>query len=216
MVRLDGVRKPKKRGSPGRAGLLVLGCLLLGAALGTFAKFLDYRQGSLPAVLQRLDGALDLHNFLGGFAPWLFLALCIAVYSAAPWHGAANAFAFFAGMVSAYYLYSYFVAGFFPKNYAMLWVALTVASPFLAWLCWYAKGSGPLALLLSAGVVGVFLDMAFSWGWWYLDLRSWLNAGLLLLTLVVLRRRPKQMVVMVLVGVGVAVLLDGILPFRLW
>ena len=215
MAGLHEIRRPA-RCSAGRAGALLLGCLVLGACLGTFAKYLDHRQGALPALLQQMDQALDFHNFLGGFGPWLFLALCIAVYSAAPWYGAANAFAFFAGMVSAYYLYGYFAAGFFPKTYAMLWLALTGASPVLAWLCWYAKGSGPLALVLSAGIVGVFLDITFSWGLFYLSLRSWLNGLLLLLTILVLGRRGRELAGMLAGGVVLAVLLDRLLPVSLW
>ena len=215
MAGLHEIRRPA-RCSAGRAGALLLGCLVLGACLGTFAKYLDHRQGALPALLQQVDQALDFHNFLGGFGPWLFLALCIAVYSAAPWYGAANAFAFFAGMVSAYYLYGYFAAGFFPKTYAMLWLALTAVSPVLAWLCWYAKGSGPLALVLSAGIVGVFLDITFSWGLFYLSLRSWLNGLLLLLTILVLGRRGRELAGMLAGGVVFAVLLDRLLPVSLW
>lgn len=42
--------------------------VLLGIALGLFSKYLDYRQGQLPAVLMFLDETFDLHNFLGRFA----------------------------------------------------------------------------------------------------------------------------------------------------
>lgn len=119
-------------------------------------------------------------------------------------------------MVSAYYLYGYFAAGFFPKTYAMLWLALTAVSPVLAWLCWYAKGSGPLALVLSAGIVGVFLDITFSWGLFYLSLRSWLDALLLLLTILVLGQRGRELAGMLVGGAVFAVLLDLLLPVSLW
>ena len=43
---------------------------------------------------------------------------------------------FFVGMVTSYYLYSKFVAGFFSRSYAMIWVTFTVISPILAFICW--------------------------------------------------------------------------------
>ena len=52
--------------------------LFFGIALGTFSKFLDFRQATLPSVLMAMDGALDVHNFLGRFAIWVLLALCIS------------------------------------------------------------------------------------------------------------------------------------------
>ncbi len=55
--------------------------LFLGIALGTFSKFLDFRQAELPSVLMAIDGALDVHNFLGRFAIWVLIALCISIYS---------------------------------------------------------------------------------------------------------------------------------------
>ena len=68
--------------------------------------------------------------------------MCISVFSSTPKRAAVDVFAFFAGMVSAYYMYSEFIAGFFPLHYAMIWAALTAVSPFLAYICWYAKGTG--------------------------------------------------------------------------
>ncbi len=55
--------------------------LFLGIALGTFSKFLDFRCGELPSVLMAIDEALDVHNFLGRFAIWVLIALCISIYS---------------------------------------------------------------------------------------------------------------------------------------
>ena len=31
--------------------------------------------------MQALDEALDLHNFLGRFSPWVLIAVCLALYS---------------------------------------------------------------------------------------------------------------------------------------
>jgi len=91
---------------------------------------------------------LDLANFLSRLTVWLVIAVCISVFSSTPKRAAVNVFAFFAEMVSAYYMYSEFIAGFFPLHYAMIWAALTAVSPFLAYICWYAKGTGRRLLSL--------------------------------------------------------------------
>ncbi len=85
---------------------------------------------------------------------------------------AINVFLFFLGMVSSYYLYSNFVAGFFPRSYAMIWFGLTMISPLLAFLCWYAKGEGVIAMTLSAGIIAVLFSGTFTYGFVYFDLRS--------------------------------------------
>lgn len=111
--------------------------LLFGIGLGIFSKFLDSTaSNALPFIFEYLD----LRNFLSRFAIWLFLALCISIYSRSSIRASLNVFVFFMGMVSSYYLYSKFAAGFFPKSYAMIWFGFTAVSPLLAFICWYAKG----------------------------------------------------------------------------
>ena len=71
--------------------------LLLGIALGVLSKFLDNTaSNALPPILEYLD----VRNFLGRFAIWMLLGLCIAVYSPSPIRAAVNVFAFFSGMLS--------------------------------------------------------------------------------------------------------------------
>lgn len=54
---------------------------LLGIILGTFSKYLDFRQSELPSVLMAIDEISDLHNFLGRFAIWVLIAMFISIYS---------------------------------------------------------------------------------------------------------------------------------------
>lgn len=195
---------------------VVIGILFLGICLGTFSKYLDYRQAELPYVLQIIDRTLNLHNFLGSFAPWMLIAVCIAVYSRTPVAAAIHVFLFFAGMVSSYYLYCNFVAGFFPKSYAMIWAGLTILSPFLACICWYAKGKGTIALLLSAGIVSAFINTAFAYGMFYISVSSWLNVIVLLIGVLVLRKPAKEMLTMIGAGIILAVILETLIPFYIW
>ena len=119
---LNDIRNVEKPISNNRKIINTIAVLFLGIALGTFSKFLDFRQAELPSVLMAIDGALDVHNFLGRFAIWVLIALCISIYSNSAIRASINVFAFFIGMVASYYLYSNYIAGFFPRSYAVVWI----------------------------------------------------------------------------------------------
>ena len=68
--------------SDGQKILISVGILLLGIALGAFSKYLD--GGRLPFILREINDLLDINNFLGGFAPWILLGLCLSVFSRTP------------------------------------------------------------------------------------------------------------------------------------
>ncbi|MCM1025569.1 MAG: hypothetical protein NC432_04000 [Roseburia sp.] len=216
MVFLDKIRVPQKSDSIKRQALITIGILLFGIGMGLFSKYLDYRQAELPALLQVIDDTLDFHNFLGGFAPWIVIAVCISVYSHTPVGAAVNVFFFFSGFVASYYLYSNFVAGFFPKSYAFIWIAFTIASPFLAFLSWYAKGTGFIALILSSGILGVLLNTAFAYGMFYIDIRSWLNVLMLLFGIFVLHKSAKETIAALGIAVAFAIVMKAVLPFGFW
>lgn len=172
--------------------------LILGIALGTVAKMLDETPSNLlPSFLEMLD----LRNFFSRMGFWLFSGICIATYSKTPLRAALNVFLFFAGIVSSYYVYTIFVAGFFPRAYMMLWIILTLLSPLIGAVCWYAKGTHPASLCLSAVLLMIMTRQAFAFGFWYLDIRYTLELLLWFLTIAVLYRTPKQ--IMVVSGAGV-------------
>lgn len=163
--------------------------LLFGIALGVFSKFLDgVPSNEQPAFFTYLD----IGNFMGRLPVWLVIASVIAVCSSSAKRAAVNVFAFFAGMVSAYYLYSNFIAGFFPKSYAMIWVGLTLLSPFLAGLCWYAKGDGWAAVVLSAMMLGAMSHLTVYLGVGYISIASPLDMFMLLLAVLLLWRKDKK------------------------
>ena len=205
-----------RRNLIGKQILFTIGIMLLGGVLGTFSKYLDYHQAQLPYLLGVIDRRLDVHNFLGGFAPWIFIAVCISIYSSTPVRAAINVFAFFVGMIACYYLYSNYVAGFFPRSYAMIWFSFTIASPFLAFICWHAKGEGMLAVVTSAGIISVFFNLAFAYGLVYFDIRSVLQVMILVLGVIVLHKSRKKTLIMIGMAVVIAVLSEIILPFQLW
>lgn len=186
--------------------------LVLGIVLGAFSKFLDTMPvNRLPFLFE----FLDVGNFLGRFAIWLLLALSISIYSRSPIRASINVFVFFAGMVTSYYLYSNFIAGFFPKSYAMIWAAFTAVSPILAFICWYAKGKSKWAFVLSAMILAVLFNAAFVYGSSYFEMRSILEFITFIFGIVVLKRNTvKDTALMIAAAVCIAFILDLVIPFH--
>ena len=211
MIRfLNDIRNAEKPISNNRKIINTIAVLFLGIALGTFSKFLDFRQAELPSVLMAIDGALDVHNFLGRFAIWVLIALCISIYSNSAIRASVNVFALFAGMVVSYYF-----AGFFPRSYAMIWFGFTMISPFLAFVCWYAKGKSRPAFVLSVLILAVLFNMTFVYGWGYFKARSVLELIVFIIGLTVLRRDTlKSSVLMGTISIVFAFLLDMVIPFH--
>ena len=186
--------------------------LFFGIVLGTVSKFLDTTPSNeLPFIIERLD----VRNFLGRFAIWILIAVCISIYSNSSIRAAVNVFTFFLGMVTSYYLYSKFIAGFFPRSYAMIWFGLTAISPLLAFVCWYAKGKSRPAFMLSVLILAVLFNMTFVYGWGYFEARSVLELIVFIIGLTVLRRDTlKSSVLMGTISIVLAVLLDMVIPFH--
>ena len=186
--------------------------LLSGVLLGVFSKFLDCTiSNTLPSIMEYLD----VRNFLGRFAIWMLLGLCIAVYSPSPIRAAVNVFVFFSGMVASYYAYSKWIAGFFPQSYALIWAGFTAISPLLAWICWYAKGNGKLSLGISSSLIAVLFNASFVYGWLYFNMRSAPELITFLCGIAVLRRpSAKETILMTAMGLAAALLLHLVVPFQ--
>ena len=212
---LNDIRSAENPISGNRKIINTKAVLFLGIALGTFSKFLDFRQTELPSVLMAIDGALDVHNFLGRFAIWVLIALCISIYSNSATRASVNVFAFFAGMVASYYLYSNYVAGFFPRSYAMIWFGFTMISPFLAFVCWYAKGKSRPAFMLSVLILAVLFNMTFVYGWGYFEARSVLELIVFIMGLIILKRDTlRSSAIMGTISIVLAFLLNIVIPFH--
>ena len=225
---LNNIRRADKKISVKRQFINTSAIMLLGIILGAFSKFLETNLVNIifeylnnnsvnisPSLLfEYMDIVYDTANFLSRFAIWVFLALCISVYSTSPIRAAINVFLFFAGMVASYYLYSNYIAGFFPKSYAMIWVGFTVISPVLAFLCWYAKGRGKVSLALASGIIAVLFNMTFVYRFpYYINIRSALELLVFICGCVVMRRQiAKESVLMVAIGVVLAPILDIVIP----
>ena len=208
---IDSIRERTDSKLTRTVGLTVL-FLVLGGLAGIGSKFLDTQAfNDLPQLMQ----ILDFSNFLSKPAVWLFAALLIAGFSGSPCRAAWYVFAFFVGMVGCYYLYSNYVAGFYPQDYARVWYALTALSPALAFLCWFARGEGIPSIILSACILAVMINCTFSYGAIYVHLNGILELLLLAGTLLTLKR--KEIAVMTVLGLAIAVGIHTLpLPIQIW
>ena len=145
---------------------------------------------------------LDLSNFFSRMGVWMFLGICISIYSRTPLSAAFNSLLFFAGMVGSYYVYTVTIAGFFPKSYMMIWIAMTIVSPFLAAVCWYARGVHAVSICIASVAFMMMTRQTFYFGFWYFDVGYQLELILWAVLLLVLYQKPKQIICVV--GIGFA------------
>ena len=197
--KLNRIRKAEKTGKQ-NAAMTAIGIFAAGIVLGIFSKWLDNLGLDSSIWWHVLLEKLDLRNFFSDLAVWLLAALAIAVFSRSAVQAAFNVFVFFAGMCAAYHLYTILFSGFNPASYMMIWYGITLFSPILAVLCWYAKGSGPAAILLDAGIMAVFFLSCFSIGLFYISLRGLLYLLVFAGAAAVLYRTPKQLSITLLAG----------------
>lgn len=204
---LNKIREPNPKISTGNKILMSAGIAFAGVLLGVFQKYID-GGAEMPQILQ----SLDIVNYFGRFAVWLLLGTMISVYASSPVRAAVNTFLFFISMVAAYYLYCHFISGFLSVSYMMIWIILSFASPFIAFICWYAKGKGIAAIAISAAILGVIFSQAFliTQGFYVthiLEVLTWIVA------MIVLRRKPKEFAIETGASVIIAFIYQLIVPY---
>lgn len=169
----------------------VLLSLALGIVLGIIAKYSDtVSAGGWYGMIW--DTVSTVTTRLG---IWVFAATLLALFQPNPKTAAGSVFAFFAGLLAAYYVYSMQLFGFFPTYYAMRWGAIALVSPLAAYAVWFARRDGLFAAVCAAAPVGLLL----SEGYPYLYTRAAaigfdLLAALMLL--VILPRNGRQRLLM--------------------
>lgn len=210
--KLNSIRQPLYNISFKRKIINTLLIVFFGMIMGIVSKFLDCTPSNhLPVFLEKLD----ISNFLGRIAIWYLIALILSIYSKTPVRAAVNVFVFFAGMLTGYYAYTKIFAGFYTdRSYLMMWVGLTIVSPILAFVCWYAKGKGIVSLIISAFIAAVLFLQAFFFGLTYFDVAyQGLEVIVWIVCLAVLYKSPIQFAVLVCLSLLFAVLLRLIFPF---
>ncbi|KYG33382.1 hypothetical protein [Alkalihalobacillus trypoxylicola] len=184
---------------------------VFGFILGIFSKYLDTASIDGSWWSYPLSYLGDLFTRLG---IWVLLAVIIAAYSKSIIFSAINTFLFFLGMLVSYYTYSAFLFGFFPLNYFFLWGSIALASPFLAMLVWSAKHHHRLSILLSALPLGLILNLSLGLGLFYVYLKYIEEFIMFLILCVIFYKNPKQIAIVIILSVVVAVLFQLVSPFH--
>ena len=206
----EQTRKPSKNVSFKRQIAITLGLILLGFLLGILQKWIDGTGGNnLPLILQQLD----IGNYFGRLAIWILLGIIISVYSESALRAAINTFFFFLSMLAGYYLYCNYILGFLPRVYMMMWIVIALASFFVAYICWYAKGKGIIAITISSVIIGVLLAQAFNlnitqgfYVYHSLEVLTWF------LGVILLRRKPKEYAIEIGLSVVIAYIYQLVMP----
>lgn len=168
-------------------GLIIY--LVLGMIIGFLSKILDETAANSNWILE----ILDLGNFFSRMGVWVFLCSLISIKSKHPLLSAINVFTFLGSMLFAYYMITLYVYGFYPRTYIMIWVAITLVSPLLAFICFFAKGKHWISRVLSTIIILMIARETFAVGFWYFDLTYPLELILLIIMMKVLYTDKKQM-----------------------
>lgn len=203
------IRAPKQY-SRKRALLGSAAVLGVGVILGILSKWLDNIALDSTILWHRIIERFDLGNFFSDIAVWLLIALTIAVFSYSAYRAALNVFIFFTGMCIAYHIFTIIFSGFDPSSYMMIWYGLTIISPFLAVLCWYAKGASKVSVVLDIMIIAVFFLSCFSIGLFYISLKGILYVFVFAVSVIVLYKSPKQISVSLTGGFLLAFLVSSI------
>lgn len=177
---------------------------LLGIILGLFSKWLDNLSINDEIWWQHFIGILDLGNVFSYFGIWIFLATTISVFSKTPLRASLNVFLFFLGMTISYHLYTVLFSGFNPKSYMMIWYIITLITPILAFICWYAKSNNKISIIICNGILAVMMLFSFGIGMWYFDFKSIIDTILFLGTIVVLYKNLKNSIYSLLIAIVLA------------
>ena len=127
---------------------------IIGIVLGIIAKLTDGRD-----FLYYVPVFADV---MGRFGIWVWTATLIAVRSEKPLLAAIRSFAFFIGMLLAYYGYTVLLLHFFPKSQIFLWGVIAMVTPFCGFLIWHIRKKSHYANFISALPFTIFFTE------WYL------------------------------------------------
>lgn len=197
---MDKIRTPDRNMKMRNKVINTIFIFLLGVILGIFSKWLDNLIIDNTLWWQNILGALDLRNRFSEFGIWLFIAITISVFSKTPLRASLNVFLFFIGMTTCYHIYTIYFSGFNPMRYMMIWYGITLISPILAYICWYAKSKSKISVVISSLILYVMLSSSFGIGRWFVDLKNIIDTIIFVGTVLVLYVKPKRTIYSLIVA----------------
>lgn len=120
----------------------LLSPFIIGIVLGIAAKLID-----VPHITSNFPIFDDI---MGRFGVWVWAAVLISIRSKTPLLAAMRSFAFFIGMLSAYYGYTVLFLKFFPKSQMVLWGGIAMLTPFCGFLIWHIRKNKLYTYLIAS------------------------------------------------------------------
>lgn len=200
---LNSVRNPMKTSSFIIKFFFSSMAFLGGMAVEILSKFLE----KTPVITIPFGlGSFNFGNFLGSFTVIALIGIIVSAFSRSHLRAALNTFLLYAGMLAGHYLYAIIFTKIIPDiSYLTIWVIFTIISPLLGVMCWYAKGRGVAAVLLSAIIITFMFMQAFDIGLYYISFKnSILDLIVWITSIVVLFRDFKQSLISVGISIPIA------------
>ena len=197
MKKLKGIREQGKSGITGKDMVLyLLSFFIFGVLSGVAAKYSD----TIPTN-ENFGIFFDfISNLTTRLGIWVFMATLFAAWSNSPLAAAIKVFAFFAGMLSAYYIYSQVLFGFFPTYYFLRWGGISLASPFAAYMVWFGRGKGWAAAFIAGLPIGLLLEQGYPFFYLFSAVPGF-NAAAAVMLLILLPAEKDQYVKVAAMGV---------------
>lgn len=118
-------------------------------------------------------GTFNLGSFFSDFSVIAIIGMIVASFSRSYIRAALNTFLLYSGMFTGSHLYFLLFLKDIPNsNYMITWIIFIIVSPLLGIVCWYAKGKGIAAILLSAIIITFMFMQAFSVGIFYIHFKN--------------------------------------------
>ena len=192
--------------------LSILALMIVGFLLGVFAKYLDNLPLNNAYILHRLFGFLDLRNVFSRLSIWAIIALIIAVKSTKAWLAAVHVYSFFIGMIVGYYFITINVSVFYPQAEMIRWAIITQVTPIIAWFVWHINSKNQFSMVMSSLVIAFFISQAFSLGFWYIDISYFVEVIILLISLLVVFKKERQILLTSLIAFALAPMIQWVIP----
>lgn len=93
----------------------------------------------------------------------------------------------------------------------MMWIVVAFASFFMAYICWYAKGNGIIAILISSIIMGVLLAQTFNFTQGFYMYHS-LEVITWILGVIILHRKPKEYAIEIGLSFVIALVYQLVMP----